>query len=626
MPVAWAQEKPASKAFDLIDWNGGKFIYGVDYYPEAWDETQWEKDAVMMQEAGINFVRMGEFAWVKMEPQEGHFNFDWLDRALKVLNAHGIKAVLGTPTASPPAWMYAKYPEIAAMDPNGVHYGYGSRRNYCLHNPDFLAATRRIVTALAEHYKDHPGVIGWQIDNELGDPKCFDPSSHAAFQKWCQRKYQTLEALDKAWGTVFWGHTYQAWSEIPLPWNTLYNAHNPSLELDYDRFQSDSSRDYLNFQAGLLRAIAPRKAVTHNEMGMFTGVDYYDLNRSLDFVAWDSYPMFEKDYAEYTRPGLANDLMRGSKNNQNSIIMEQQGGLPGGAEFHGRQAPAALYRVWAYQSVAHGADGVCYFSWRTSRYGTEQYWQGVLDQDSYPNSRYRAVQQTGKELGQLTELLHGSEVVSPVAVLVSPDSRWAFEIQPLVAGFDYDRELHNFYDAFRRSGVNVDVAFPQSDLAAYRIVVAPCLFVADQALADKLTAYVKNGGTLVLTFRSGVKDEYNVITNRTLPGVFADLAGVAIHEFDPQLNEEQEVIGQDSTRLPTRVWSDILDPTTAKVVASYGQGYYAGKAAVTENSFGKGSVYYVGTESSSPLFYSRAGIIECNTIEKAVGRTSATAL
>ena len=207
---------PAGKPFDLIEWNGGKFVYGADYYPEAWPESQWEKDAAMMQEAGINFVRMGEFAWVKMEPQEGHFDFAWLDRALKVLNAHGIRAVLGTPTASPPAWLYAKYPDIAAMDANGVRYRYGSRRNYCLHNAEFLAATTRIVTAMAEHFKDHPGVIGWQIDNELGNPKCYDPVSQAAFQAWCQRKYHTLDALNAAWGTVFWGHTYQSLAGNPL--------------------------------------------------------------------------------------------------------------------------------------------------------------------------------------------------------------------------------------------------------------------------------------------------------------------------------------------------------------------------------------------------------------------------
>lgn len=618
VPVVQGQEQAAAKPFDLIEWNGGKFVYGVDYYPEAWDESQWGKDATMMQEAGINFVRLAEYAWVKMEPQEGHFNFDWLDRALKVLNAHGIKAVLGTPTASPPAWLYAKYPDIAVMGANGIRYRYGSRHNCCLHNPAFIAATRRIVTAMAEHYRDHPGVIGWQIDDdEVGDPKCFDPVSCTAFQKWCQHKYQTLDALNQAWGTVFWGHTYQAWSEIPLPGNTVFNAPNPSLSLDFDRFSSDSAHKYLDIQAAILRQIAPRQAITHDEMGMYPGVDYYDLNRSIDFSGWNDYPMMEeKDYAQYTVPGLEHDVMRGSKDNQNFMVMEQGIGIPGWYVFWGRQAPPELYRVWAYQSVAHGADGVCYFRWRTSRYGTEQYWQGVLDQDSYPNSRYQAVARTGKELGKLTELLHGSKVVSPVAMLISPDSRWAFEIQPLVEGFSYDRQFHDFYDAFRRAGVSVDVAFPQSDVSTYRVVVAPSLFVADQRLDDKLTAFVTNGGTLILTFRSGVKDEHNVVTNRTLPGAFAELTGVAIHDFDPQLNEEQEVMGPGEQHFPARVWSDILEPTSAKVVAYYGKGYYAGKAAVTENSVGRGLVYYVGTESASPFFYDRliASAAQKNTL------------
>jgi beta-galactosidase len=604
-PAVRGQQTPPVKAFDLIAWNGGKFIYGADYYSEAWDESQWEKDAAMMQEAGFNFVRLGEFAWAKMEPQEGHFDFAWLDRALKVLNAHGIRAVLGTPTASPPAWMFEKYPDIAAMNENGVRVRYGGRRNYCVHNPDFLAATTRIVTAMAEHYKDHPGVIGWQIDNEVGGPQCFDAVSRAAFQAWCQRKYRTLDALNAAWGTIFWGHTYQTWQQIPLPLTALGNNSNPSLALDFYRFQSDSMHSYVDVQAAILRKIAPREAITHNEMGMYSGVDYYDLNRSLDFVAWDNYPMFAKDYLNYGFAGLAHDLMRGAKDNQNFMIMEQEGGMAGQDVFHGRQAPAALYRVWAYQAVAHGADGVCYFRWRTSRAGREQYWQGILDQDSYRNSRYFAVARTGKELAQLTSLLQGSRVVSPVAMLVSPDSRWAQELQPGVADFNYNRQLHDFYDAFRRAGVNVDVAFPPSDLSAYRIVVAPALYVTDQALTSKLHAFVKSGGTLVLTFRSGVKDEHNLVTDQTLPGPFADIAGVAIHEFDPQIDEEQELVGPGQTHFPARTWSDILDPSTAKVVATYGKGYYAGKPAVTENQAGKGWVYYVGTESKSPFFYDR---------------------
>lgn len=602
-----------AKPFDLIEWNGGKFIYGVDYYPEA--EAEWEKDSAMMQAAGINFVRVGEFAWAKMEPAEGRYDFSWLDAALKILNAHGIRAVLGTPTAAPPAWLYAKYPDIAAMDEKGIRYRFGSRRNYCLHNPNFLAATRRIVTVMAEHYKNHRGVLGLQIDNELGDPYCYDPVCRAAFQNWCREKYGSLDALNKAWGTIFWGHTYSAWTQVPLPWNTLFQVSNPSLELDYHRFFSASTRDYLKLQADILRKIAPGKAITHNEMGMFDKIDYSELNTQLDFVAWDDYPMFGEDYSKFDGPALAHDLMRGSKSHQNFMVMEQEGGLPGWTTFWGRQAPPALYRVWAYQSIAHGADGVCYFRFRTSRYGTEQYWQGILDQDSFPNARYQMVSQMGKEVAKLTGLLHESRVVSRAAMLVSPDSRWAFQIQPLVgnydrgarspAKFDYNRQLHSYYDALRHAGANVDVVFPQSDFSAYRLLIAPSLFVVDSALAAKLKEFVKNGGTLILSYRSGVKDEHNVFTDQTLPGALAEIAGIAIHDYDPQTNQEQEIVGLDGSRYPARVWFDILDPTTAQPLAHYGKGYYRGKAAVTQNSVGKGSVIYVGTESSAAVFYER---------------------
>jgi beta-galactosidase len=618
---AGAQQTAPKPPFDLIQWNGGKLVYGVDYYPEHWDESQWEKDATMMQAAGINFVRLGEFAWVKMEPAEGRFDFAWLDRALKVLNAHGIKAALGTPTASPPAWLMAKFPDIAAMDENGVRYRYGSRRNYCLHSPNFIAATRRIVTALAEHYKNHPGVIGWQIDNELGDPYCYDAVCQAAFQKWCRAKYPTLEALNQAWGTIFWGHTYLAWSEIPLPWNTHYNLHNPSLALDYHRFFSDGSRDYLKLQADILRAATPDKPITHNEMGMFDRVDYSQMNTAIDFVSFDNYPMFNKDYASYFQAGLALDLMRGSKVNQNFLIMEQEAGLPGNLSFFARQVSADLYRVWAYQALAHGADGVCYFRWRTSRYGSEQYWQGILDQDSYPTTRYQTVARMGKEMAQVGAALRGTKVASSVGLLVSPDSRWAFHIQPLVKNFDYDRQLRLYYAAFRRTRMSVDVLFPSSDFSAYKIIVAPSLFVVDKALAAKLTAFVQNGGTLLLSYRSGVKDEHNVVTSQTLPGPFLDLVGAAIHEYDPQIEQEQTVVGPGYSRFSAQVWFDILEPTSAQVLATYGKGHYAGKAAATLNPYGKGTVIYVGTESPSPVFYERLAARAAQAANLKLGET-----
>lgn len=588
--------------FDLVQWNHGKFIYGADYYPEAWSESQRINDAKMMQAAGINFVRMGEFDWVKMEPEEGHFDFSWLDHALEILSAHGIHAVLGTPTASPPAWLYAKYPDIAAVGADGTRYRFGSRRDYCLHSPHFLEATRQIVTALAEHYKNNPAVIGFQIDNELGNPYCYNHYCLVAFQNWCREKYKTLDALNKAWGTVFWGHTYTAWSQIPLPWNTLFDVHNPSLSLDYHRFFSDSTHNYLDLQAGILRRIAPSKAITTNEMGMFSGIDYSRLNTSIDFVAWDNYPMFNQNRSDYFGPSLAHDLMRGSKNNQNFMVMEEEAGLPGWNIFWGRQAPPMLYRAWAYQAVAHGADGVCFFRWRTSTYGTEQYWQGILDQDSYPNKRYKVITQMGGEIQPLAPLLDGSHVVSEVAMLVSPDSRWAFQIQPLTKSFDYDRQLHAYYDAFRRRAVNVDVVFPQGDFSGYKVLVAPSLFVLNPSLVRKLTQFVNDGGVLILSYRAGVKNQHNVVTTQTLPGPLASLAGIAIHDFDPEITQKQKIV-MEGESYPAGVWFDILTPKTAQTLATYVEDFYAGQSAVTMNHFGKGAVLYVGTEPQGVTFY-----------------------
>ena len=358
-------------------------------------------------------------------------------------------------------------------------------------------------------------------------------------------------------------------------------------------------------QTDILRRLAPGKAITHNEMGMFDNIDYSSLNTAIDFVAWDNYPLFDSNFAYYDGPALAHDLMRGSKNQQNFMVMEEQGGLPGWNTFWGRQAAPALYRVWAYQAIAHGADGVCYFRWRTSPYGTEQYWQGVLDQDSYPNARYQVVSQTGAEVKHLTALLEGSRPLAQVAMLVSPDSRWAFHIQPLVKEFDYNRQLHLYYDALRRHGVGVDVVFPQADLSAYKIVVAPSLFVVDPGLTRKLTAFVQGGGTLVLSYRSGVKDEHNVFTQQTLPGPLAALAGVAIHDYDPQIDQPQEIVEPDGARYPARAWFDILSPATAQTLATYGANYYAGSAAVTLNQAGAGRVYYVGTETPSAAFYAK---------------------
>ncbi|HMD84829.1 MAG TPA: beta-galactosidase [Terriglobia bacterium] len=597
-----AQE--ASKAMDLIDWNGGKFLYGTYYYPDHWP-GKWEKDAQLMQEAGINLIKTGEGAWGTLEPEEGQFNFDWLDQSIAIFNRHGIKVILGTPSYSQPGWLWEKYPDVAATDKQGIRYRFGSRQNMNVLSPHYVEAVRRIVTAMAEHYKNHPGVLGFSIDNEIGGVMSYDPYTLEAFQKWCMRKYQTLDNLNKSWGTVFWGLHLSSWTQAPLPWNTIDSGgYNPSMALDFSRFHSESVRDFVAFQADILRRIAPDKALTHNGMGMFDMVDYHQLFEPLDYVAYDHYPpQAAQSFTDHFPTDLGCDLMRACKKNQNFMVMEEQMGM-GAWETYGQHLPAfQLDRIWSYQAIAHGADAINYYRWRQCPYGTEQQVVSILNWDDYVGESYQVVAQMGHELPKITDLLHGSKVVSPAAVLISPETRWAFHIQPHAKEFDYDRQTLRFYRALRQSRVNVDVAFPGSDFSPYKLIVAPSLLVVDSGLASKLDAFVKNGGTLVLSYLSGFRDENNWNTQQTLPGLLRKMAGIDIHYFDPQTSQEQEILGPGGKRYPARVWFDILEPSSAKSLATYTKGFYAGKAAVTENVYGAGRVYYVGTETSSQDFY-----------------------
>jgi beta-galactosidase len=600
---AWSQE--SASAIDLIDWNGGKFLYGTYYYPDHWPEGKWEKDAQLMEEAGINLVKTGEGAWATMEPREGQFNFDWLDRAVQILNRHGIKVILGTPSYSQPAWLWEKYPDIAATDKQGIRYRFGSRQNMNLHSPHYIEAVRHIVTAMAEHYKHHPGVLGFSIDNEIGGVMSYDPYTLEAFQQWCQRKYKTLDNLNASWGTVFWGLTLSSWTQVPLPWNTLGSGgYNPSMALDFSRFHSESVRDFVARQANILKQIAPDKALTHNGMGLFDMVDYSQMYEPLDFAAYDHYPpQSAQSFTDHFPTDLGCDLMRASKNNQNFMVMEEQMGMGAWEIYFQHLPPFPLVRVWSYQAIAHGADGINYYRWRQCPFGTEQLTVGILNWDDYVGGHYTVVSQMGHELPKITNLLHGSKVMSPVALLISPETRWAFHIQPHAKDFDYDRQALSFYRALRQARISVDVAFPQSDLTPYKLVVAPSLLVVGSTLASKLEAFVKNGGTLVLSYLSGFKDENNWDTQQTLPGLLRQMAGIDIHYFDPQTSQEQEIVGADGKRYPARIWFDIIEPASARPLATYAKGFYAGKAAVTENLYGKGKVYYVGTETSSQDFY-----------------------
>ncbi len=588
------------------------FYFGVDYYPEHWPEERWAEDARLMAEAGFNIVRLAEFAWSRMEPKEGSYDFDWLDRAISILASHDIGIVLGTPTASPPPWLMTKHPDIFRVREDGRRLTFGNRREYCPNNPVYHEYSRRIVTAMAEHYADHPAVIGWQIDNEFGD-RCYCPVCAQDFRDWLRHRYGSLDDLNEKWGTTFWSHVYTDWDQIPVPLTTGRSP-NPGLALDFYRFSSDSYVAYQQMQMDILREKCPDHLITHNFMGFkYDQINYFDLAQDLDFVSWDNYQRTQWGMQADVDPShvaLAADTMRGLKC-QNFWVMEQQAGSGGWEVVSVTPRPGEL-RLWAYQSIAHGADAIVFFRWRTARFGTEQYWHGLLDHGGRPGRRYDEIKRMGAEIRKAGEQISGATVKPAVAMILSYDSRFAFQIQSNNPQFDYLDHFHQFYRALYHRHVPIDIVAPTADLSTYKLVVAPALHLVSDAVAENLKRFVRAGGVLVLTIRTGVKDEANAVVNMPLPGLLAELCGVEVEEYDSlgiDMQNQLFTLPELASGFPVSVntWCDVLKRNGADVVATYAQDYYAGKPAITLNRFGQGQVVYVGALGDFRLHEALAG-------------------
>jgi beta-galactosidase len=581
--------------------------FGVDYYPEQWPAERWEMDARLMQEAGFNTVRLAEFAWTKLEPREGYFDFDWLDRAIEILYKHHISIVLGTPTASPPAWLVQQSPDILRVREDGLRVHFGSRRINCPSHPVYRQHSCDLTEAMARHFTGHPAVIGWQIDNEFGD-RCYCQVCRDEFHRWLQKRYGELEVLNERWGTVFWNQTYTDWRQIPLPLSTLGSPPNPSLALDFRRFVSDSYVSFQQQQIDILHTYCPGHFITHDMMGFgYAGINYFELARSLDFVSWNNYPFGFWDKQPYTpsRMALSHDGMRGLKK-KNFWVMEQQAGPSGWGTMSLTPRPGDL-RLWAYQAVAHGADGILFFRWRTARHGAEQYWHGLLEHDGRAGRRYQEIKQMGAELKILGEKIAGAKTKSRVAILQSYDSRFAFQIQGNSDDFSYEKHLAQIYAAIWRRNVSVDVISAAEDLSSYEVVIAPALHVLTEDIAENLKNFVYSGGTLLVTPRTGVKDESNAVVDQPLPGLLAELCGVTVDEYDAISTQISQAIVFESTsqagkRFPVETWCDILIPSSAEVLARYEREYYAGQPAITLNTFGEGQAIYLGTFGTEQLY------------------------
>lgn len=578
--------------------------FGVDYYPEHWPRERWETDAKLMQEMGVQVVRMAEFSWFKMEPREGEFHFEWLEEAIALLDKHGIKTILGTPTAAPPAWIIEKNPEIQPIDTQGRVRHFGGRHHDCQSNPTYRAHIKRFVTHMSQRFANNPGVIGWQIDNELGNAHgdlCMCDSCKARFQQWLEKKYGDIETLNDAWGTAFWSQGYNTFSQISTPLITAVGE-NPSAMLDWKCFCSDLIVDFAKWQADIIRENCPNHFITHNYMCFDDKVNYYDLGELLDFVSNDIYPAGywqEQPHQPDSDIAACHDVVRSYKKKP-FWIMEQQAGISGWGTMARALDPGQM-SVWAMQSVAHGADAVVFFRWRACAMGTEQYWHGILGHSGRPGRTYEEAKKLIHTFTPHMDEFEGAMPKPEVAIVHSFRQNYAFQIQPNHPDLRYVEHLKKYYKAFYDKKIPVDFVQDSDDLSQYKLVIAPLQYLMTPELEQHYIDYVEAGGHLVLDMRAGVKDANNIcMTDRELPGRLGDLCGIEIPEYDCLFAKDCQVLF-GKKEYPVSKWADIITLTDAKMIAEYTTSFYKQTPAVTENVYGQGKAWYVGTQPGADL-------------------------
>ncbi|PRO67007.1 beta-galactosidase [Alkalicoccus urumqiensis] len=576
---------------------------GVDYYPEQWPRERWDTDLDLMEELGINVIRLAEFSWGLLEPEEGHFDFSWLDEAVEKISARGFDIVLGTPTATPPAWLTQAYPEVLPVTKSGETISFGARRHYTVNSRKYQELSKHIVQAMAKRYGKHPNVIGWQTDNEYGHEKSdrsYGTEDERAFQAWLQEKYSSLDELNERFGTVFWSQTYTDWSQIPVP-KTVYQEHNPSLLLEFDRFCAEAYTKYNRLQTDILRRhVEKRQFITHNFVYTGLAQDQNAIAEDLDFISFDNYPVWG-GLAEPVAPAAIarqHHLCRGTKQGRTYWVMEELSGAQGWSQIGYLPRPGHL-KLWTYQAIAHGAEAIVYFRWRAARFGTEQFCHGILDHDGVPRRKYQEVKEVIASLQDKEDLIH-ADYPAEAGLYHDPENEWAWQIQPQSDQFSYVGEVMRFFKPAFDLQVQTDIFRGQEDLSSYKVLIVPVYFLTKKDVNDRLRAFAENGGTIIFTYRTGVKDEDNIVTEETLPGAMRELCGVEVHEYDSLRAERTASIRGTGGALAGRegrshVWCDFLEPLSAEVLAEYEDEWFDGRAAVTRNEYGNGRVYYIGT-------------------------------
>jgi beta-galactosidase len=580
---SYAQPTPAQATAASRLW------MGAAWYPEQWPQARWDKDLALMQAAGVNVVRVGEFAWSALEPREGVYDLDWLEHAVRAAEKRHIAVVIGTPTDAPPAWLTSKYPETLRIGADGKRAEHGGRRQFSVSSPLYRRFCQDIVARLAARFGRDPNVIGWQIGNEYTD-ESFDPDTRRQFQDWLHAKYRTLDALNQAWTTAYWSQTYDRWDEIPL--NDAKPA-NPGLALDHRRFVTDTWRSFQADQLAVLKPrIAARQFTTTNigGLGWSDNWDHYRVTEDLSLASWD--PYVGEGHLDVARNGFMNDFIRGLKR-QDFWVMETQPGYVNWAPVN-TSLDKGEVRAMAWQDVGHGADAVLYWQWRSALNGQEQYHGALVGPDGEPLPLYAEAAQLGREFAKASPALAGTQPVSDVAILDTYDSRWAIDFQPFSKDYDQLKVFLGYYAPLRAAAGDVDVVEASAPLDRYRAVFAPSLNVIDDRLAAHLAAYVRAGGHMVLGPRSGMKDAFNRLNVQRQPGPLADLLGGRVEQF--YALDEPTTVSGEAGQGSASIWAETLSARDAQVILRYGPSrtWTSGQPAAITRAVGKGSITYLG--------------------------------
>ncbi len=598
----------------------GKTPYGGDYNPEQWPKEMWREDMRLFKLAGIDIATVNVFSWALNQPDENTYNFDWLDEVMDMLHENGMHVCLGTGTAAHPAWMATRYPDVCIVESDGMKRKFGRRHNSCPNSPTYRLYARRLAGKLAERYKDHPALLLWHVNNEYG-LRCYCDNCERAFREWLKGRYGTLEALNAAWYTRFWGHTFYDWSEIVAP--SLQSEHldraNPDqtafqgISLDYDRFISDCILTCYIEERDAIKAIMPDAIVTTNfqSNGAYKPLDYFKWARYLDVAALDCYPTNDTPMGDIA---FRLDLMRGMKQGQPFLLMEQSPSQLNWKPYNALKRPGVM-RLWSYQAIARGADSIMFFQLRKSLGAFEKFHGAVIDHSGHEHTRvFAECAQLGRELKALGDGILGAKIEAKAAILFDWDNWWALEHSsgPSVA-LKYLTEVQKYYDAFYERNVPVDIVSADADLDGYEVLVLPVLYMVKPGMADKLERYTRKGGTVLGTYFSGLVGESDLIVPGGYPGELRSLFGVWVEETDAlspeQTNtiEMREAVGGLAGTYSCGLLCDLTHSEGAEVMAVYGKEFYRGTPVLTRNRFGAGEAWYVASSPDKPFLFGLIG-------------------